>query len=241
MKRHFYFLLISGLISTSLVQAADTLLLRDGSSLKGTFIGGNDKAVTFKTRRGVDRFPLEELEGIEFDIKRPSAAAVKMSKPIAAVALAAGKTLPAGHILTLKTTSKLHNSMDVGQKFGLIAIAGVAPNTRVFGVVTRARRGRLRKPGTLAFKVSQIVVNGTAIPVQTNEISLRATPKPGTLAKSTARFAMAGELFEDKGRRRGSKVGLAAGVLRRRAQKKNIMVPPGTVVDFKLLAPAKLP
>ena len=55
--------------------AADTLYLRDGRTIRGTYLGGNSRQVRMEISDRVDSFDVSEVSRIEFQAPAPVAAA----------------------------------------------------------------------------------------------------------------------------------------------------------------------
>ena len=67
MKKFLLAVLVFGLCIPALSAFADTLELRNGSVIKGTFIGGSEAQITFRVGSSLQRYPVNDVVAIRFD------------------------------------------------------------------------------------------------------------------------------------------------------------------------------
>lgn len=67
MKKLFFAIMAIGFCMTSLAAFADTLELKNGSVIKGTFIGGSEAQISFRVGSSLQRFPVGDVISIRFD------------------------------------------------------------------------------------------------------------------------------------------------------------------------------
>lgn len=67
MKRFFLAVLAFGLCIPALSAFADTLELRNGSVIKGTFVGGSEAQITFRVGSSLQHYPINDVTSIRFD------------------------------------------------------------------------------------------------------------------------------------------------------------------------------
>lgn len=67
MKKLFLAMVAVGLSVASLSAFADTLELRNGSVIKGTFIGGSEAQISFRVGSSLQRYPVNDVVAIRFD------------------------------------------------------------------------------------------------------------------------------------------------------------------------------
>jgi hypothetical protein len=72
---------ILSLVSTSLLLSADTLYLRNGNRVDGTFIGGDSRGVRFAAGTQVNTYSLNDIDSIRFSSGAPAAAYPQGSAP----------------------------------------------------------------------------------------------------------------------------------------------------------------
>jgi hypothetical protein len=66
-KKLFFAILAIGFCMTSLAAFADTLELKNGSVIRGTFIGGSEAQISFRVGSSLQRYPLGDVISIKFD------------------------------------------------------------------------------------------------------------------------------------------------------------------------------
>lgn len=58
--------ILAGLLAAVVLASADTITLRNGSRLQGTFVGGDSRSVRFTVGNQVNTYSLTDIESIEF-------------------------------------------------------------------------------------------------------------------------------------------------------------------------------
>lgn len=161
------------------------------------------------------------------------------------LALATNVTVPAGTSFLVRTTQAMSTSnVSSGHRFtarleaDLVADGVVvAPRgSTVYGVVTQAKKsGRLAGRSSLAFTLTDIMINNQMRPIVTSEVSGESANTAGKSAGTTARAAAIGGLIDgSSGAKTGAKVGVGASLLTRG---NSAGVASGTLLDFRLLQP----
>jgi hypothetical protein len=178
-------------------------------------------------------------------IKFASGLALTLALLASQFALATNVTVPAGTSFLVRTTQTLSSSnVSSGHRFtarleaDLVADGVVvAPRgSTVYGVVTQAKKsGRLAGKSSIAFTLTDIMINNQLRPVVTSEVSGESANTAGKTAGTTARAAAVGGLIDgSSGAKTGAKVGLGVSLLSRG---NSASVPSGTLLDFRLLQP----
>src|SRR5580698_9125409 len=67
MKKLFFAILAMGFCMTSLSAFSDTLELKNGSVIRGTFIGGSAAQISFRVGSSLQRYPVGDVISIRFD------------------------------------------------------------------------------------------------------------------------------------------------------------------------------
>lgn len=154
-------------------------------------------------------------------------------------------TVPAGTSFLVRTTQAMSTSnVSTGHRFtarleaDLVAdgVVVASRGSTVYGVVTQAKKsGRLAGKSSLAFTLTDIMINNQMRPVVTSEVSGESANTAGKSAGTTARGAAIGGLIDgSSGAKTGAKVGLGASLLTRG---NSAGVASGTLLDFRLLQP----
>ncbi|MEO0793723.1 MAG: glycine zipper family protein [Verrucomicrobiota bacterium] len=251
----FCFLAVSSIVS------ADTLELRNGSTLQGAYQGGTTDSIKFY------------FNGISQDFPRSSVASIKLSEETPAVPVGAGSTaaaapapaqptapvshieLPAGTTLVASLQTPLNSgSVRPGQTFPAVLVSDVrvgndvvlTAGTQLQGeVVTAGSAGRgFRKDAELSFTINAINYQGRLVAIRT---STQQQANQGNGAKETvggaARGAALGAIFgaitgdAGEGAAAGAAAGGAGGFIRKGD---DIEYQSGSVLAFTLESSAKL-
>lgn len=237
----FQNILIAGLALTASTALADTLSLEDGNVLKGTYVGGSPTQLKFDVSGQVLTFKREQVRSLTFEAPPPPAP--KPSVPAAAPV--SGATAPAGSLLQIKLTQGLSSKRAAaGMTFrgaletGLqVDGAVILPaGTKVYGKTTTVQSGgRLRRRAQLGLTLTAVLAGEIRVPVVTNAAVFTGA-KQGTAGKVVAGAAI-GLAFGGRAAR-GAAVG---GTMAALSPGKQVNIPPGTILEFKLAEPIQLP
>jgi hypothetical protein len=136
-------------------------------------------------------------------------------------------------------TARLQTNVMVGTE--VVAPAG----TTVHGRLTEARSGgRVAGRSELALELTDMVIDGTKFPLLTGEYSVQGSNAAGSTARRTAAGAGLGTAIgaiggnTGRGAAIGSVMGASSAIATRGDQ---INIPAGTLLEFRLQQPAKLP
>jgi len=155
-------------------------------------------------------------------------------------------SVPAGTTFLVRTTQAMSSSnLNAGHRFtarleaDLVGDGGtvVAPRgSTVYGVVTQAKKsGRLAGKSSIAFTLTDVMINNQLRPIVTSEVSGESANTAGKTAGTTARAAAIGGLADgSSGAKTGAKVGLGVSLLTRG---NSAGIPSGTLLDFRLMQP----
>jgi len=248
-------LLISKLIIPLLVSTvcfADTLELSNGKTIEGTFIGRDGDTIKFDVDGISMTFQAKDIKNIAMG-STPNVSAAKSASTNASDKASANKatTVPtvinAGTTLTIRLSDVLDSGrQSTGHKFsavleGTLSKDGVtvAPaGSKVYGVIAEAVKARrLAGNAKIMITLTDININGNITPITTSAINaLTESTARGTTGK-VAKGAAIGALADgSSGARDGAKIGLGVAILKGGNQ---VVVPAGTLLDFKLSAPLK--
>jgi len=220
---------------------ADVLELKDGTLIKGTLVSRDAQTIKFRTQYSEGAYPVAAVKNLT--LAGFGAPAPATPPPVqAAPAPKASNKIKAGSIVSVKLLQALSSKMPTGSSFnGVLAYALAAGNTRipagtpVSGVVSSSAVGRSCH---IAITITQVVVLGKAVPLQTQGVRFSGSAQPGAV-QTTARAATVGGLFSGRsGARDGAKVGGAIAILR---GPKVTQVPNGKVFNVTLLRDVVVP
>ncbi|MEH6593185.1 MAG: hypothetical protein V7746_23140 [Halioglobus sp.] len=153
--------------------------------------------------------------------------------------------VPAGTSFLVRTGQTLStDNVSAGHRFTARLEADLVANgvvvaprgSTVYGVVTKAQKsGRLAGKATLAFTLTDIMINNQMRPIVTSEVGGESANTGGKSAGTTARAAAIGGLADgSSGAKTGAKVGLGVSLLTRGNA---ASVPSGSLLDFRLQQP----
>ncbi len=170
----------------------------------------------------------------------PPPAVQEAAEPAVTALPEGGFMLPAGTRLMIRTVDAIGSGThSTGARFevklsaaisagGTVVVPAGAP---VFGRVTEAvRAGRLARRPKLVIELSDLSINGQLVPIVTNQAGAEGGPQ-GTVARVGA-GALIGAAAGDAAA--GAAVGGAVALL---SPGNQIVVPPGTLVEFRLTQP----
>ncbi|MHC4958201.1 MAG: hypothetical protein ACYTGN_07480 [Planctomycetota bacterium] len=218
----------------------DTLEMKDGRLLSGTYMGGTQNTIRFNAKGKTVTLSVQDIVALTLE-REGGGGAPPPAQP--APAATGAVTVPAGTPLIIRTKdlvdSKKHKS---GHKFTGVLEFDLVVNKQlvakkgalVYGVLTEVKKGgRLRKKAELHLSLTTIAINNQPVKLETGGFGIKGENQ-GT-GKKVAAGAAVGQLARgnSKGTRRGAAVGLTAAML----SSKQIKVPPGTLMEFQLKAP----
>jgi hypothetical protein len=247
-KLRFVFMMVSlaaGMASLN----ADTVRLRDGKSLNGTFVGGSARQVEFLTASGQTvKLPIESIAGINFST--PPA-----PKPPAESTGGRSVLIPAGTSFRVRTIDAINvDHSQAGMKFrgsvdDPIMIGGDVVIPRGADVELVAARveqgGKFKGSDLIELKVDAITVHGRPYPVVT---SLAQTKSEGEGKKTTRKVAggaglgaiIGGIAGGGSGAAIGALAGGAAGTALAASGKPQLKIPSETRLQFQLMSDLKI-
>jgi len=250
-KKINFILLIAVLIFNIEVNA-DTIVLKNGLTLKGAFKGGNEKTLKFETSGAIQDIAISEVKSITFSAPVKAAQPAKASQPAGAIGVAAGATelkssssateIPAGTKIMIKTKDAIstaqHSTGAIVE--GVLELdlmvngAKVAPKgSVVYGTVVESIGGRRIGNQRIVVQFDHIVINGKKIPIETDPVG--AEGGRGGAAKIIGASALIGSASGNAGK--GAAIGAGVALL---AGGKHIQIPSGSKVELTIKNAVKL-
>jgi hypothetical protein len=257
LKRKCGFLAIVVLVAS--MAWADTLELKNGSLIKGKFLGGTETEVNFQVGSAVQKYNVSDVVSIRFESEAPAASPALQPEGALPDAPAAGApvemkpahlTIPAGTQIFVRTIDAIDSDNSaVGDRFQAsleepLMLEGnviVDQDAFVYGRLTESK-----EPGTFAGKsqlrleLTGIAVKGKIVPIVTGEYEVTGKSRGVSTAKRTIGGAALGALIgaaADGGEGAAIGAGVGAGVgagseiVLRGDQ---VKVPSETLLDFTL-------
>jgi hypothetical protein len=238
MKSMLY-MLLPALVGAAAL-AGDTIKLRDGRTIDGTFMGGDTRQVRLMTSDGrLENFAISDVESISFPGPAPAATitpaappapvtparsqtAAVPSRPAAAAASAGRVVVPAGTVVTVRLIDSIDSdvagagerfraSLDTPLQVGEKTIAPRGSDVSV-QLVRVEQSGKLSGRDEVAMDLFDITVNGKKYPVATSYAEVQSDSRTGQTAKVVGGTAALGAVIGAiAGGGRGAAIGAASG------------------------------
>ena len=256
-------LVLAGLLA--LPAAADTLELKNGQTVDGTFIGGDTRTIRFLDSSGnVATYSVADVARISFvsgataavapapaPAPRPAPAASRATSAPAPRA-ASGVTIPAGTVVTVRMIDAIDSDVTgEGERFRASIDDPIVVDNQVViprnsdatvQVVRVEQSGRISGSDEVSLKLFDITVNGRPYEIASNYAEVKTGGKGKSTAKTTAVTtgvgAALGAIFGGgKGAAIGAGAGAGTGVAVSAGRGKRLRIPSETRLDFVLRAP----
>lgn len=253
MNCRFYF--APALLATGALLSADTITLRNGKSVEGTFLGGNSRQIDLLTTGGQSlRLAIEDVASVSFS------APVTKAAPAAAPAAAAAPARPAvmipkGTVMRVRTIDAIDvDASKAGMKFrgsldDPIMSGGSVVVPRGADVVLVASKveqgGKMKGSDLIQLKAATITANGKPYQIVTN---IAETKSAGEGKKTTRKVAggaglgaiIGGIAGGGTGAAIGAAAGAAGGAILSASGQPHLKVPAETRLEFQLAADWKI-
>jgi hypothetical protein len=245
---------------------ADTVVLRSGKTVEGTYLGGDSRRVRMAVGDGVQSFGIEEITQIRFgDAATTPAAKPAKAKPaplsqttapkrVEAVSSSARRlAVPAGTALVVRMIDPVDSSVDkAGQTFRAnldepVVVDGQTIIPRHADVVVKLvedkQAGRLSGRAELTLDLQSVVVNGKPVEVVTGEVTQQGESRTRETATRTGGAAALGAVIGaiaggGKGAAIGAVTGAAAGgAVQVMTKGPTVRIPSETRLTFTLTNP----
>jgi len=239
-------LAVVGLVLAAMA-AADTLRLKSGAVIEGTFLGGDARTIRFLGQDGsTKQYTLTDVASIEFGVTpaAPAAAAAPSAAPAPVRA-----TIPAGTIITVRMIDAIDaQETAVGTLYRcsiddpiVVGNQTVIPRGADCQVqVARAQTGgRLAGSTELELKLHNVTVGGRAYDVATESAEIKTAGEGRKTAQKAGGGAALGAIIGGiAGGGRGAAIGAAAGggagVAVAAAKGPHLQIPSETRLTFRL-------
>jgi hypothetical protein len=251
MKKGLFVLLFAALVMVA-GASADTLHLRSGQSIEGTFLGATTSQVKFLGTDGQFKvYALSTVEGVTFIAPPPP----PPPRPPAAPASAPAQvTVPAGTLIDIRMVDSLDTSTTkTGALFTATLDSNLVANgvvvarkgTTIHGKVTKSENARrFTGRSEMQLELTNIVINGTAHRISTSGFQQKGKSEGAQTAKKTLGGAGLGAIIggisgnAGKGAAIGATAGLGVSAIKKGEP---IRVPSETLLEFGLSVPTTLP
>jgi len=219
---------------------ADSLEMKDGKVLQGTFLGGTAASISFKIDQGTLAVATADIAVLRFQ-----AAAVPIAPAALPAPVTGGTVVPAGTVLTVRTVDLLSSTSKGGTKFGIVVDKPVGAGstivipagTRGYGLVVQAKEaGRIAGKSELAVTLLELTLGGRTVPLQTDTLSGTGKGSAGKVAGGAALGLAVGAITGNAGK--GAAIGATVGAAKKG---QTIGIPPNTLLEFVLGAQVLVP
>ena len=250
MRRKFA-VVLAFCLSLACFCSADTLTLSSGQVIYGVFMGRNNDAIQFLGPDGSSKtYPLSQVATLTFG-PLPSAsqqAAASAPPPPLEITVPTGTFILVRMSETLDTSTAQKGQIFTGTLATNLAAQGYVvarQGTTVYGqVVDVSSARRLFGKSKITLQLTQIVINGTAIGITTDDYSSDGKSSSGRTARRTlggaGLGAGIGALAGNAGE--GAAIGALSGVFLSAVQRGNqVQIPAEAQLDFTLQQSVTLP
>ena len=250
--------LICSLLAVATAGFGDTITLKNGQVVHGTYLGGTARQVRVDLGDQVQNFDVSDIERIEFRSPMPPPPPPpqrEMAPPPAATVL--GITLPAGTNFVIRMIDAVDSqTARTGQTFAASLDSPVTdPNGEVLiprgadvvvKLVDAKQSGKISGRTELALSLMQIKVRDQLVDINTQTVSEKSTNRAGRSAGTIGGGAVGGAILGGilgggKGAAIGAGAGAAGGTAVELATSgQRVRVPSETRLTFVLDSPVRI-
>ncbi len=222
MKKLLFAIMAVGLCMPALSAFADTLELKNGSVIKGTFIGGSEAQLSFRVGSTVQHYAVADIVSLKFEADSgrsanyenfaprpepnyPPAPPPVRSTASAPVAVGDRISVPTGTRLTIRTVDAIDSDRNrVGDKFAATLdqplyvndMLVVPKGADVYGRLEEAKEaGHLAGKAQLRLSLTGIVVNGQTYALSTGDYELSGKSRTANTATKVGGGAAVGAII----------------------------------------------
>lgn len=256
---------IAALCVAAVAGRADSLELKNGSLIKGKFMGGTHADISFEVGSSLQRYDVADVRSLRFDSEAqgvPSVRSRQITPPSVTESDEVAKsssmvTIPAGTQIEVRTIDAIDSRRNhVGDRFQAsleqaLWVNGkmVAPKgTDVYGRLEESKEtGTFAGRSELKLQLTGIVVDGQTVPLVTGEYDLSGKSKGESTAKRTVGGAAIGGIIGalaggGKGAAIGAGTGAGLGAGSEIITKGDeVKIPSETLLDFTLQQSVTIP
>jgi hypothetical protein len=220
----FAVLVSAGLSCLAVSASADTLQMKDGRVIQGTFFGGTQATVQFETRGKIELYSVDDIISVTFTTPTPNSSApppapaapppasapspAPMVSPAPSLAPAPNAnriTVPAGADLLVRMIGSVDSDKNnIGDRFRAsleqdFVVDGVviAPKgTDVYGRLSEAKEaGHVQGKSQLKLELTDILIRNRLQPIVTGDYEVSGSSRGADTAKKVGVGAVAGTII----------------------------------------------
>jgi hypothetical protein len=236
---------------------ADDLELKNGSLIKGRFVGATATEIKFQVGSSVQRYNIADVASVKFDdADRSASLAPAALRSDGSSEAPASVTIPAGTRISVRTIDSIDSTKNhVGDRFKAsleepIAVDGqilVPKGADVYGRLEEAKTsGTFTGRSELRLALTGIVVDGQTVHVETGDYAVTGKSKGASTAKRSVGGAAVGTIIGaiaggGKGAAIGAGSGAAVGAGAQAVTKGQVVkIPSETRLTFTVQQPVQL-
>ncbi|MGB8731332.1 MAG: hypothetical protein WCC99_08810 [Candidatus Sulfotelmatobacter sp.] len=244
---------------------ADSLELKNGSLIKGKFMGGTQANITFQVGSSVQSYDVADIRSLRFDSEaQGTSPSIPSKQPVAPsaekdeVATASPSvTIPAGTRISVRTIDSIDSTKNqVGYRFQAsleepLWVDGnmvVPKDADVYGRLEESKEtGTFTGRSELKLELTGIVVHGQTVPLVTGEYEVSGKSKGESTAKRTVGGAAIGSIIGAlSGGGKGAAIGAGTGTgvgagSEIITEGDQVKIPSETLLDFTLQLSVTIP
>jgi hypothetical protein len=266
MQRLYWIAILAIVMGTNWL-SADTIRLRDGSTVQGTFVGGDSRQVRLLGNDGnVQSFNINDIEGIRFTGKTTAAApppppvaapdpppAPRRTMDVERSERAASDVVPAGTVITVRMIDPIDSDVNrAGERFRASLDTPLQIGERIIAdrgsdvtvqIVRVQQSGKLTGRDELAVDLYEVTVNGRKYQAASSSAEVSSGSRGARTAKVAGGTAALGAIIGaiaggGKGAAIGAGAGAATGVgIEEVTHGQRVKIASETRLDFTLKAP----
>lgn len=240
--------------------SADTLELRNGAIVHGTYVGGSQYNIRFEVNGQVKYYSTKDILTLSFDTAPappPAPPPAPATPPPSAAAQSSMITIPAGTVIEVRMIDSVDSSTNqVGDQFHaslendlLVNNVVVAPKgADVYGKLEQVQSaGKIQGQSQLQLGLTGIRINGMIVPIATGDYDVAGSSRSKQSAERIGGGAVLGAVIGaiaggGKGAAAGAAIGGGAGTAVQVLTKgQQVRVPSETVLDFTLQTAFSVP
>jgi len=258
--------LYASLFLAASVGWADSLELKNGSLIKGKFVGGTENEISLQVESSIQKYNLSDVVSLRFDSetgrndtlrRRTSFSSEPDSASRTSLAPPVYVTVPAGTRISVRMIDGVDSTKNhAGDRFQAslqepLTVDGnvvVPKGSDVYGRLAESKEsGKFSGRSQLQLELTGVVVNGQTVPVVTGEYELTGKSRGASTAKRTIGGAAVGSIIGaiaggGKGAAIGAGVGGGAGAGSEIITKGDqVKIPSETLLEFTLQQDLSIP
>jgi hypothetical protein len=209
----------------------DTLTLKNGQTVQGTYLGGNAREIRIDTGDGVQTFAVGDVSTLQFDTAGPAASAAPPNSRYNRDAgygnnqpppQSAGLSIPAGTVITVRMVDAVDSdSSRLGRTYRASVDEPVVINGQVViprgadavtKVVEDRQSGKIQGQTAVGLVLQSVTVNGRPVDVTSGDVTQTSSSRGARSAKVIGGTAALGTILGAiAGGGKGAAIGAASG------------------------------